>query len=147
VKPEKKPQGPGRVLVVDDDKNTLEVLEAVLASEFDVVVAKGVGEGLKLLSEQLFDALVTDFELSDGTGATLLTVAAERYPDVMSVLLTGHTDSVEVRNLQKSGRALVLFKPAKPSELLAWVRNSVAMSRLQRMTQNLRGKRTGGQGA
>ncbi|MEZ0230303.1 MAG: hypothetical protein ACAI25_16895 [Planctomycetota bacterium] len=42
--------------------------------------------------------------------------------NVVGVLLTGHVDSIEVRN-------------------------SVAMSRLQRLTQNLKGKRAGGQGA
>ncbi len=110
-------------------------------------LARGVGEALRTLKERPFDALVSDFELKDGDGATLLTVANERFPDVVGVLLTGHVDSIEVRNLQTSGRALVLFKPAKPSELLAWVRNAVAMARLQRLTKGIRGKRAGGQSA
>lgn len=135
----------GRVLVVDDERNVLDALEAVLATEFEVVVARGVGEALRSLKTREFDALVTDYELTDGTGATLLTMVAERFPNVIGVLLTGHVDSPQVRTLQKSGRALVLFKPAKPRELIAWVRNSVAMSKLQRLTQNLKGKRSGGQ--
>jgi DNA-binding NtrC family response regulator len=139
-------QGPGRVLVVDDDANARDALEAVLGADFEVVVARGVGDALRILGEQSFDALVSDFELQDGNGANLLAIASERFPNVIGVLITGHIDSPEVRTLQKSGRALVLFKPAKPAELIAWVRNSVAMSRLQRLTENLR-RRSGGQGA
>jgi hypothetical protein len=35
-----------------------------------------------------------------------------------------------VRELQRSGNVLVLFKPVNPTDLIAWVKSSVALTKM-----------------
>jgi DNA-binding NtrC family response regulator len=136
----KKPRG--RVLVVDDDPNQRMSLESILALDHDVTAAAGVAEALRLMQEEVFDVVVTDFEMPDGTGADLLHAVEKAGRAMSMILITGHSEYATVRDLQKSGKALVLFKPVDPKELLGWIRNGVTMARLSAATSNLQ-KRAG----
>src|SRR5688572_19961186 len=62
----------GRILCVDDDEDTLELMTSVLGYEdYEVVQAQTVTEGLALAISDNFDLILLDFVLSDGTGVEL----------------------------------------------------------------------------
>jgi DNA-binding NtrC family response regulator len=125
----------GRVLVVDDDENQRLAIEGILGLEHDVVAAGGVQDALHQLSRGRFDVVVTDYEMPDGTGQSLIEAVEKRgLTSTSAILLTGHSDYKAVRELQRSARALVLFKPVNPKELMAWVMNGVTMARLNAAT-------------
>lgn len=112
-------------------------LEAILSTDFTTTSAGSIAGAVKILSSQTFDVVITDFNLEDGTGLTIIETSRLRCPSASTIMLTGHMDYAEVRALQKSGRILVLFKPVNPDELLAWVKNGVTMSRLSAATRRL----------
>ena len=116
--------GKGRVLLVDDDEATRITLEAILGEAFDVATAATAEAAKELLVRQSFDVLVTDYEMPGDNGATLIRFSRERWPAMTPILLTGHSDYADVRDLQQKGHVLVLFKPVDPVDLLAWVKNS-----------------------
>ena len=122
----------GRVLVVDDDETVRETLTAILTEDFVVEAVPHVEAALEALAQRPFDLVVTDFEMPDGTGADVLRTIQAHHPFVNSILLTGRTDSREVRAINEKGDVMVLLKPVAPAELLTWVRNGVTMSRLRR---------------
>lgn len=63
----------GKVLVVDDEKSSREVLKSLLSDAgLDVFLASSVAEAKTLLAQQYFDLLVTDQYLDDGTCWDLL---------------------------------------------------------------------------
>jgi DNA-binding NtrC family response regulator len=144
---------PGRVLVVEDDPATRDTLLAVLDGEaFQLEGVASASEALAAFGRGKFDVVVADYHLGDGEdGARLLARLTSLEPGLSAMLLTGHTDFREVREVQKSGRFLVLFKPADPKELLAWVKNGVVMARLNRTMSRIETRRlrphTGGSGA
>lgn len=119
-----------KVLLVDDDAVVLETLAAVVEEEFSIAVASSVMEALERFDEERFAVVITDFELSDGTGETVLRRAHQELTS--GILLTGHPDFGQVRDLQRQVEFLVLFKPVDPGELKTWIRHEVTMGRLRR---------------
>src|SRR5258708_26065571 len=70
----------GRVLVVDDDKDNLELMEECLHGRCTVALAVDGAEALAILSQhpREFDALVLDMALPRLDGASLLRELRER---------------------------------------------------------------------
>lgn len=110
-----------RVLLVDDERMVLRALRRVVLSrhpDWDVLCARGAGAALQLLAEYApVDVIVTDLNMPDVDGATLLSIVRERYPDVARVVHSAHIEAF--------GRRLVgglchemLGKPAGASELV-----------------------------
>lgn len=126
-----------KLLVVDDDAVVLETLAAVL-EDYDLTLASSLKQATIAFEAKDFDLVVTDYQLGDGTGEELVkTLRARRGADASAIVLTGHTDFSEVRELQARGELLVLFKPVDPRELLSWVRNELTMARLRRSLRKL----------
>jgi two-component system response regulator GlrR len=62
-----------KILVVDDDKNLLELAKTRLtASNYDVTVALGCEEALDAGKGQNFDLAIVDLRLADEDGMTLM---------------------------------------------------------------------------
>lgn len=80
------------VLLVEDDKDLLELFAMVLASApFAVVCAGSAQAALRVVqSPQSLCAVITDFTLGDGTGAAVIAAARELRPRVAGLLITGH---------------------------------------------------------
>lgn len=118
---------PACVLVVDDDPAVLTTV-AELLEEFVVDTAIDLTGARSALRRRTYQVIIVDFELPDGRGTSLLQALP---PELTSqILLTGHSDYPDVRELQRAGRVLVLFKPVDPAQLLTWVRQGVIMARL-----------------
>lgn len=57
------------LLLVDDDREILEALKTVVNLEvFQVFTATGVKEARELFGSRMFDVVVTDYQMGDGTG-------------------------------------------------------------------------------
>lgn len=63
------------VLVVDGDQTQRDSMRAVLGEQYDLVFVAGLHEALNKLREHVPDLLVSEFDLSDGTGLQLCTMA------------------------------------------------------------------------
>jgi DNA-binding NtrC family response regulator len=78
-----------RILLVDDDKHLLLLLEHTLLNNgYHVATADSIATGLSILRSQPFDLLITDVNLPDGIG---LTIADEALAAGLKVLvMTAH---------------------------------------------------------
>ena len=61
-----------RLLLIDDDRDFLQLLSSVLQQDFQVYEAEGVAEALKILDSVPVHAICSDFNMRDGTGLELL---------------------------------------------------------------------------
>jgi DNA-binding response OmpR family regulator len=89
---------PARILVVEDDTDTRQLLVVALGAEKYVVDhAATADEGLERLRGQRYDLVLTDYELPGKTGAAMLKQAAQEGIAVRAALVTAHTliDGVE----------------------------------------------------
>jgi CheY-like chemotaxis protein len=109
-----------RVLLVEDHPDSREFMQALLESDgHHVDTATGVQEAMALLEQAspVYEVLVTDIGLSDGSGWDLTTFARERWPSMRIGVVTGW----EPRVGAGADGDFILRKPVRTSELLAQV--------------------------
>jgi DNA-binding response OmpR family regulator len=95
-------------------------MQALLESDgHHVDTATGVQEAMALLEQAspVYEVLVTDIGLSDGSGWDLTTFARERWPSMRIGVVTGW----EPRVGAGADGDFILRKPVRTSELLAQV--------------------------
>jgi two-component system, NtrC family, response regulator PilR len=119
---EERKTGVIRILLVDDDKHLLLLLEHTLLNNgYHVATADSVATGLSILRSQPFDLLITDVNLPDGIG---LTIADEALAAGLKVLvMTAHGLSLKPGSLVNYD---YLLKPVRIDELLDAVERRLA---------------------
>ena len=107
-----------RVLLVDDDHTTREVLAIHLEDAgYQVETAAGAAEALALLdAEPAFDALLTDLSMPGMDGLALIRTARQRFPGLQALLLTG--TAVDDAAFDFGAAISLLRKPVRDTELL-----------------------------
>ena len=79
----------GRVLIIDDDQSMCDVLEAALRQrDFEVSSCTSPTEGLRLLTEQDFDVVVTDVSMPRMTGVDLCKRIVANREDIPVLVMT-----------------------------------------------------------
>ena len=122
----------GSILVVDDEIEIREGLEALLASEGYVVTPAETGEaGLSRLDEGPFDMLLLDVSLPDRNGLELLRDIRRRDPDLPIILITAYGSIEMARAAFKGGAQDYITKPWSNDELLAQVALAIEGRRLR----------------
>ena len=108
-----------KVLVVDDERDNLELLERTFRVDYDVYAAMSAGEALKIIEENPDIALIiTDQRMPGTTGVELLKETLKEHPDIVRMLLTGYADIdalIEAVNIGHIYR--YISKPWEPREL------------------------------
>lgn len=116
------PNGPPRVLVIDDDANAREILRLYLTDAgFWVDTATGAREALNMIEAGPPDLITINMETPDVDGVDFLGMLAgnDRGRSVPVVIISGAADPIRARAL---GARAVLAKPVYRHELLALVR-------------------------
>jgi len=112
------------VLLVDDMDDALEMMTYILESAgFRVAAATCVTEALGKLGVESFDALVTDYNLPDGTGSDLIDGATQA-----GLLDRAHTAVLictASRYVAPLSSVKVLYKPLSPVDLVEAVEHSI----------------------
>jgi CheY-like chemotaxis protein len=94
--PQSNPNGRRHVLVVDDDTNTLALVERTLV-DCRVTRARDGGEALAILAtDATVDLLLTDYLMPVMTGEELVRRARVQRPDLKVLVMTGHGHAVAV---------------------------------------------------
>jgi DNA-binding NtrC family response regulator len=134
------------ILCVDDDPLVLDGLRRQLRGHYEVVPATSGDEALRLLAEgRSFPVIVSDMRMPGMNGAALLSRTRELAPDMVRVLLTGHSDVHDTVAAVNEGNIFrFLLKPASQDSLLAALRDAAALHRTlvserQLLQETLRG--------
>ena len=129
----------GSILVVDDEAEIREGLEALLSSEGYGVACAETGEAsLAKLEEKPFDLLLLDVSLPDRNGLELLREIRRRDPYLSIVLITAYGSIDMARAAFKSGAQDYITKPWSNDELLAQVAQAVEGRRLREENPQLK---------
>jgi PAS domain S-box-containing protein len=116
--------GPLRILLVEDNLDTLRVLERLLKRNgHDVAAADGVLAARRLAEGREFDLLISDLGLADGSGLELIRqLAASRPSPIPGIALSGYGMDEDVRRSQEAGFLEHLIKPVDFPSLEAAIR-------------------------
>jgi CheY-like chemotaxis protein len=124
---------PRLVLVVDDDVNVRQIIRRHLVSAgYAVREATSGREALEALREGLHpELLVTDIEMSDGSGGWLLAQLGYEYPALLprTIVVSGDAQGARAAHIATRWRCPVLAKPFTGSALVEALRPPAAARR------------------
>lgn len=114
----KSPDQRPRALVVDDDAPIRQLLIDVLSDYFEVDGAEDGPEGLKRMSEESFDLIITDQMMPKMSGVEMFEASVGYCPDAVRVLITASRDLDNVINaVNRAAVDRFYSKPIKLVEL------------------------------
>ncbi len=124
-----------RVLLVDDEKDTLEMLETALTSEgADVRTADSASEAFEILRDWQPDVLVSDIAMPEEDGYSLIKKTRELKPEngglIPAIAMTAYVRVEDRMRVLASGFQMYVPKPAEPAELINAVINLIGKSEL-----------------
>ena len=114
--------------MVDDEESILKGIRLNLGRIFDITLANGPKEALQIFKDGMsFDVVVSDMRMPGMDGATMLRKIKETYPQVMTILLTGHADFEfgGSQALQSGMLFRILNKPCPPQKLSATIKAAI----------------------
>ncbi len=128
-----------RLLVVDDDAESCQVVAEALGAEgYQVATAQGGRAALVLAKEQVFGAVVSDIRMPDLNGLALLRGLRDASPDASVILMTAFGTVEAALQAIKNGAYDYVSKPLRLDELLLTVRRALEQRRLVRENQQYR---------
>jgi DNA-binding response OmpR family regulator len=109
----------GRILCVDDDQDTCEMVTVLLGqSGYDVQHALCVKDGLAKVRQGSFDLVLLDWSFEDGTGLELCRQIRARDSRTPILFYTGEIEESAIRAAISSGAQGYLIKPVAVDSLL-----------------------------
>jgi two-component system NtrC family response regulator len=108
------------ILIVDDEKNYLRVLSAVLEEEgYEVLTALSGREALEIQESSDLDLTLTDMKMPGMDGIKLLEHIKAKDPDLPVIMMTAHgTIDKAVEAMQKGAYSYIL-KPFDNERLIS----------------------------
>jgi response regulator RpfG family c-di-GMP phosphodiesterase len=130
------------ILAVDDEPLVLEAIKRLLRPDgIDVRTANSGDEALRLLDRdaETIGAIVSDYSMPGMTGADLLRVTLQRWPDITRVLLTGNADLEAASRAVNEGQLSRLYtKPWQPAEFRQAIAQALDQNRVLCENRKLR---------
>jgi len=124
-----------QILVVDDEKNYLVVLAALLSGEgYEVATAQSGAKALAMAAASEPDLVITDMRMPQMTGLDLIHKLKETAPDLPVIVMTAYGTVENAVEAMKAGASDYIAKPFENQELILTVERTLRMSRL--LTQN-----------
>jgi PAS domain S-box-containing protein len=127
------PEGPLRVLLIDDEDVVREMVTEVLEHEgYDVLVAADGSRGLELFGDRGdgIDVVLLDLSMPGLSGQETFARLVKKRPDVPVILSSGYDHAEATRRFEGRAPAGFIQKPYRPAQLLAeihrWVRGGGA---------------------
>jgi DNA-binding NtrC family response regulator len=132
-------ESPKKIVIIDDDRNTLAVLEAILRRRgFEPYVAPTGAQGRKRVADAKPDLVLLDIGLPDESGLDVLSGLKADYPELPVIILTGDDTLENAIDAIKRGAFHFVSKPYQPEELLSLVGKALDQASLTREALQLR---------
>jgi DNA-binding NtrC family response regulator len=120
------------ILIIDDEAEIRESLETLLQLEgYNVASAATGAEGLALVGERIFDAVLLDLALPDRNGMEVLTELRLLNPEQAVIMITAYGTVENAVRAMQCGATNFIQKPWDNEKLLADVRAAVARQRAE----------------
>lgn len=119
---------PIKVSIVEDDNTIRETLRSLFLFEEGMqafTVHSTAEDALMRLGETCPDVVIMDINLPGASGIEAVRALSERHPAAQFLMYSMHDDDQRVFDALKAGANGYLLKSAKPSEILAAIRDLV----------------------
>jgi len=130
----------GKILVVDDDENILEVIRMRLESaDYEVLTAAREEEAIEAIRSQVFDLSIVDLQLAQTDGISLMEGLHLVLPEMPVIILTAYGSIESAVGAIKRGAYSYLTKPFDSQDLLLQIEKALENRRLTSEVKRLKG--------
>jgi DNA-binding NtrC family response regulator len=129
------------ILIVDDDKDSLETLTDILQEKgFYTETAKTGKEALTKAEERFFNIVLLDIKLPDMTGIEVLQALNEKNKSTMSIMITANATVQNAIDANNFGASAYIMKPIDHETLLRAIKESLKKQEIfnLRISQGMR---------
>jgi len=131
---------PQKVLIVDDEKDFLDIIsERILARGMDVSTASSAEDALNMVEEESFDVVILDFMMPALDGFKALKLMKAKRPDMHIIVLTGNVPDEKRMEAKALGALDVIEKPPDLKDLIQKIKKA------KKAQRTVRGKKGRGQ--
>lgn len=128
-----------RILIVDDKRSILEILETALRGEgFETVCTENGRDALAAVAQEPFDVILCDVRLPDVNGTEILRAVREKHPQSTVIMITAYGSIENAIECMKLGADDYITKPFNLEEIKAVIRKGVEKANLVRENIRLR---------
>lgn len=121
---------PGKILVVDDDCNLLEIIKMRLESaDYEVVTAQKEEDALNIVKGHAFDISIIDLHLIERSGISVMEDVHKIIPHMPVIILTAFGSVESAAEAMQKGAYSYMTKPFDPRELLFQIDKALKSSR------------------
>ena len=118
---------PAKVLIVDDEKDFLDIMaERLGARGMEVSTATSAENALKMVLKESFDAVIMDLMMPEMDGFKALKLFKETRPDLPIILLTANVPEEKCIEAIKLGAMDIIEKPADLNLLTQKIKDAKA---------------------
>lgn len=126
------------ILVVDDEQDSLDLLQRTLRRESIVFAAQSGETALRILKDNNISMIIADQKMPEMTGTQLFQRTMEVCPNVTRIILTGYTDVEDLIDAINTGHVYrYITKPWQPEELKITVRQVLSTMDLESENEQL----------
>lgn len=127
------------ILLVDDEKNQLELLKDILEYEkYTVFTAETESEALGIMRKNGIDLIICDYRLKESTGEELLEKTMFFYPDTVFIVLTAYGTIDTAVSCMKKGAFGFLTKPVNIEQLKETIIRAIETRVIRAENKNLK---------
>src|SRR4030042_1816471 len=120
-----------KILVVDDDRDFLDIIRKILEKKgFKISAAPSASDALSMLKKHFYNAAILDISLPDADGTELLSNILELHPEIITIMLTGHSSVKNAVQSLNRGAFAYLEKPVDPENLISVINRGMEKQRL-----------------
>ncbi len=129
------------VLIIDDEENLRKLLARVVELEgYSVIQAATVKEGLKVLTKESVQVVISDVKLPDGNGVDLTARIKKEYPEVEVIVLTAFGTIQDGVRAIKNGAFDYLTKGEHQEKIIPLLSKATEKAFLQQKVLSLESK-------
>ena len=126
------------ILVVDDEEIVRSIIKEILDPFYDVSVAEDAESAFKLVRKGDFSVAIVDLKLPGMDGIEFIKKSREVNPDMVSIVLTGHSSVESAVNAMREGAYDFLTKPSGRDEILLHIKRAIEYFSLKRENKGLK---------
>ena len=115
-----------RILIVEDDLNTLSGLEEIIKDEgYDVIGVESGKKALRILEREQFDLMLTDLRMPEIDGLRLYEKSIAHNAAMKTIVMTAYSSVKEAVEAMKKGVYEYLTKPLNLDELFLTIKKAI----------------------
>ena len=130
-----------RILVIDDEPDMLMLLRMIIEdnTNYEVETTNNPAEGLKMLTEEAYDLVISDLKMPGMDGLELFDELRKMSPDIPVIIITAYGSPEAADEALKKGVADFITKPFRKDTILFTMNRVLELAIMKR--ENLELKR------